>query len=623
MSPDVQTYSASDFPIGVDVERALEVLSGNVFTGEQACLRELIANAADSISRLPPLLRHHVEIRVTADRVGGILHISDNGEGMTRREAETRLGTIFGSGKDSARDIIGQFGIGFYSCFPLCTKVEVLTKSRLPEDPGTRVVYEGGKSLRVETVPRNVAGTTVKLYLHRDHRHLLDKNELRTLIQRDCDFIPYPIYLDDGWELVNKMDAPWYHNRTEEEIRKGLEDLVQVKNPLAVIPVDEVVGAGRVSGLLYIAGRGEESRFRLYSRRVLINESESSLLTPQMRRFLAAVIDAEDLPLVISRDAILEKSPQAVRLREVLIERCGNGLAQMASKSKEDFRRVFDQHGPAIKAAALEHKPLFMKLKDHFPFRSSLRPSVTLPDYLANRSDRTVIYADDMSVGASLIPLYNHLNIEVLYMTDAVDKVVRDRMGEGVEKVQFKRLDVDPPAAAKTSATVHEYQPDASSLELLRLLFRFAVSSPSIGVELRALGPNSPPAVLALMESDRNNLQFSEAVHEYERTGRKDELPPDIQAMLGTGFLDFIERLTSQTIILNMSNEVVQQLLRRVKTASLNWADSQVNAHLARFLYGQALLSSGLHLAADKLTKIAHDQTEFIALLLKPLSDKD
>lgn len=616
-----EANSSERFRIGVDVRRALEVLSGNVFAGQQACIRELIANASDSITRLPLKERGNVEIRLIPDRANGTLVVSDNGVGMTRTEATTLLGTIFGGAKEARKDVVGQFGIGFYSCFPLCSKVEVLTKTRCGDDPGTHIFYAGGQTLQLSSAEVDSPGTIVRLHLLDSHRSLLDNDVLLTLVTKDCNFVPYPIYLGTGWTLLNSLDAPWYHQKPEAELRDGLRQFFRVEDVLALVPIHEDLGDGAVRGVIYIAPPHEKPILRIYSRRVLITEAGKRLLDDSLGAFLSGIVDAEDLPLVISRDAILEGSPQADSLRCLLLERLGKGLAGMAVSRNKDFRRLMAEQGRVIKEACLEHPPLLAELRDHFTFRSSLRSSVTVPEYLSKRDDSTVIFADDMSVGTSLIPLYNQANIEVLFMTDSVDRRLRDRWKGQSGKIKFKRLDEDPPTGSTPESVLTVTEADRSSLEALRLLFRSAVDK-RLQVELRSLGPDAPPAVLALSEEDRKHLQFVEGVRSYEKQGRMSELPAEVQQMVRhKGFLDFIAFLATQTIILNLSNTIVQGLIGRLQTKTSSERGKYLEPQIAKFLFGQGLLSAGMHLSTEKLTQISQDQTALITTLLKRVND--
>jgi molecular chaperone HtpG len=622
------------YRIDVDVERALEVLSGSVFSGPDASIRELIANAADSISQLTLHLQANLEIRLIpellkADDCPGILRIKDTGLGMSYGTARERLGKIFSSGKLEQSGLIGRFGIGFYSCLPLCSKVEVCTRTRASDDEGTQVIYRGGEELEFRDWPVDRAGTTVALYLLPEFRKLLELQHLRRLVRKHCRYIQYPIYVGHNSELLNDMDARWYHeDAREDELETELAKQFKIEKPVAVFSACGKLESGsRVHGVLYIPQANEPREVRLYSQRILITDHDQELLSDDLMMFLAGVLDVDDLPLVISRDGIIENTQQIQEVRQYLISVLADRLEHLAKKRRVDFRRAMAIYGSSIKEACIEHLPLLQQLRDYFAFQSSLGRVVTIPEYLIGSSDREVIYADDRTVGASLIPLYNRANREVLYMTDAVDRRLRDDWRDRNGRVSFRRLDVDPPVADADGDEDNDSRRDfgKSVMEAVRQLFRSAIDAKP-DVELRSLGEDGPPAVLAMSDHDRDQLQFVQFVRERQKDGRISELPPEVQEMAKTGFLDFLSKAADQTVILNPSNAIVSQLLHHLNSKfesprnpveSTPAIDSELEPVLARFLYSQAMLSSGLDLSSEKLSEISRTQTTLFTALLR------
>ena len=242
-----------------------------------------------------------------------------------------------------------------------------------------------------------------------------------------------------------------------------------------------------------------------------------------------------------------------------------------------------------------------------------------MSEYLSGRPDNTVIYADDRNVGESLVPLYNQANIEVLFMTDAIDHPLRGRWRCRGRKVHFKRLDVDPPSDSESKDPSILTPVQAGVMESLRMLFRTHVAE-MMDVETRPLGPTAAPAVLAISEEERKHVQLAEVVRRYEKEGRFSELPAQIQQLARAGILDLVAKLTDRTLILNMSNDVVRILLDRLSGLSSGTQTQGIEPLIARFLHGQALLASGLHLSSERLAEISQTQTELIGTLLGLLS---
>jgi len=631
----------------------LEVLSGSVFPGPAESIRELIANAADGLSQLPQELQRHLEIRLSVRFTPemenpGILEITDTGVGMTLEQVEAYLGRLFATSKEGTPGVIGHFGIGFYSCFRLCQRVEVRTRSRGHGDSGTRMIYCGGDCIQVDTSDEVIEtpGTTVALHLLKEYRQLLETATLTHFVRRYCNFVPYPIYVEQGHDLLNEMHAPWDRQwAREQDLAHELHRLFGIKSPLAIFPLEPGRdGHLRMQGFLYIPAPGEVHTLRLFSHRVLITEQERTLLEERLRRFVSGVINADDLPLVLSRDGIVESAVQSKAARKRLADIIANSLAAFAKNRREDFRRVMGVHGVSVKDACLKNDLLRRNLCDYLPFRSSMRSSVTIPEYVRQRAQRVVIYADDQSSTAALIPLYNRANVEVLYMTDAIDRPLRECWLSNGPPIEFRRVDASPPASEGETVAARAIALDPTLLEIIRDLFRAELNS-RLTVEIRDLGEDAPPAILALDEDVRKRLTMVHIVHRFKQENRLHELPPEMQKAAKAGFFDFVGKFTDQTLILNRSNSIVCQLIAQLAPRiphpmpgsrsfpGRSYKDPSpvacaTDLHLvcpliARFLHGQALLSSGLPLTNEELAGISQNQTVLISKLLTYLNPKN
>ncbi len=614
--------SVEEVVFSVDIKNALDILGGNVFSGPEASIRELISNAADGILRLPPEEQGNPEIRLVQDSAKGVLSIADTGLGMSREDAKRLLGRLFASDKLNRHDEIGRFGIGFYSCFSLCTEVEVLTKSLNDGNSGTRIRYAGGYKLQIDDCSLDTHGTTVNLHLKLEHRKLLDEQHLRSVIQKYCNFIRVPIYVGHSWNLVNSTDAPWYHeNASDEALLQGLSKYYDISGLYSVVQLFEDFENGRIHGVLYVPQNAAQASIRLFSKRILVVENEQSLLDESLRSFIGGVFDVDDIPLIISRDAIVGDSTQAQKLRRLILSKTSSGIQAFAGKQRADFLRFMDRHGPALKQACIDNDELRITVRDGLLFQTSMRNGVTIPEYLANRNDNTVIFADDRTLGASLIPLYNQANIEVVYMTDPEDALLRKHWWHAGKRVIFKRLDVDPPSWSghhQPFAGKPEPVVDASILTGLRMLFASEVDE-QLKVEVRSLGADAPAAILAIPENDRKMLQIAEAIQSAEGKRRLQGMPEKFQQLAKLGIIDMMASLAEKTIILNHSNEIVRELTRMIQVQNDARPNPAFSGLLANFLYGQALLASGMQIASKKLSEIAENQTKLIASLLKEL----
>lgn len=624
--------------IDIDTNRALQVLTGSVFAGANESIRELIANAADSLLQLPPEHRQSAQVRVLPDELRKTLAVRDSGVGMDRAEAREFLGKLFSSSKRPGGECIGRFGVGFYSCLRLCSRVEVFTRSRRPEDRGTRVTFGRGDTMELSTTDVAAVGTTVVLHLVPEHHNLLQRSTLRNLIRKYCNFIPFPIFLGDDSDLANEMHAPW-EARRENELIGELQRVFNVPPPLAMFQLPSMQGTGRsrVSGVLLIGDRDFKPSVHLYASRVLITDDDTALLPSELRSFVAAFVNFDDVPLVLSRDAIMEEAPPVIHARHELVAFCADSLAKLARERREDFAKLQTTHGTALKQACCRHEELRERLCEHLTFRSTQRPSSTLPAYLKRKTDRAVIYADNMSAAEALLPLYERANVEVLFMCDAVDRELRQSWPAWHPPFKFRRLDAEPPGKSQDVRTQGNTQISASLCEQARQLFRSTVKNvPQLDLQVKSLGPDVPAAILAMNEEARKLIEVALVVRELKETGRMSELPEGLRAAAKAGLVEVMARRAETLLILNVDQSSIKRffaLLAPRKSAPANiltsWFRDSPAAPatdlpnlaplLAQFFYEQALLASGLPLPRTDRNAISRTQSALVSLLLSGL----
>lgn len=613
--------------IGVDSARALEALSGSVFAAQDACIRELIANASDSITQLPPYLKSSLEIRLVPrfananeGTVAGQLEIRDTGTGMSPEEAEQYLARLFASSKTAVAGVIGQFGIGFYSCFRLCTLVEVFTRSHAHADTGTRILYTGGDTLALEPFVVEKPGTTVVLHLKNEFKQLLHRDALIRLVQRYCDFVPYPIYVGDyGHDILNKMVAPWdTPAQSEHELTRSLTEIYGVTTPLHLFPFQTPGGRpAPISGLMFVPKPGEGTFFRLYCHRVLITTDARSLLPETFWKFVSAVIDADNLPLLLSRDGLVENSPRTRQLTEFLVNFLADSLAALGRTRREDFRQLMNIHGGAIKGACLENGVILGKLLPFIAYRTSDGDTVTIPEYLDGRADDVILFSDNPANDAALFPLYRQRGDKILLMTDGADRALRNRWPpRSGHAVIFQRADAVPPVASVVNDTPRNSPFSPVTAEVLQNLFHQILKEP-VQIRLQALGAEAPPSLLSLDEEQRNQIGFLHAARRMKDENRVHELPAQMQEMINSGYADLLLQMSEQSLILNESHPIVVSLLNRCSAARSQTAVLDgIDELLVRYLHGQALLSANLPLATNKIAEIHKDQHTLLARLL-------
>jgi molecular chaperone HtpG len=466
-----------------EVRELLKLMIHSLYSHREIFLRELISNASDACDRLrfaaigdSALLAVDPElgIRIDADATAGTLTITDNGIGMTREEAITNLGTIARSGtaeffrslsgdEQKTSQLIGQFGVGFYSAFIVADRVEV--RSRKAGAPAAAAVrWESGADgdFTVETVTQAARGTAVTLHLKTDAHEFADAMRVRGLIRRYSDHIGFPVRMrKEGeasleYEVVNQAKALWTLPRTEisdEEYRQFYQYLAHdFTDPLAWSH-NKVEGKREYTSLLYLPARApfdlwqrDAARgLKLYVRRVFIMDDAEQFL-PLYLRFVKGVVDSSDLPLNVSRE-ILQQEPEVEAIRGGLTRRVLELLARLAKDEPEKYASFWKEFGAVLKEGIAQdhanHGALLPLLRFASTHAADNAPQVSLADYVARmKTGQDRIYyviAESLEAarGSPAIERLKERGLEVLLLAERIDEWVMGQL-ETFEGKRFK-----------------------------------------------------------------------------------------------------------------------------------------------------------------------------------------
>src|SRR5690242_1585656 len=406
-----------------EVRELLKLMIHSLYSNREIFLRELISNASDANDRLrfeaigrPELLEDGAELRiwVEADAAAGTVIIRDNGIGMTREEAIAHLGTIAKSGTaeffgklsgDQQKDsqLIGQFGVGFYSAFIVADKVEVLTrKAGAAASEGVRWESSADGEFTVERVERPERGTAVVLHLKADAKEFAEPYRLRSLIRRYSDHISFPVLMrKEGvasldYEPVNQAKALWTRPRSEikdEEYQQFYQHVAHDHTDPIAWSHNKVEGKREYTSLLYVPGRApfdlwqrDAARgLKLYVRRVFIMDDAEQFL-PLYLRWVKGVVDSADLPLNVSRE-LLQQDPEVEAIRSGLTRRVLDLLARLAKDEPEKYAAFWKEFGAVLKEGLAQDPANQASLLPLLRFASTHEagdtPSVSLADYVA------------------------------------------------------------------------------------------------------------------------------------------------------------------------------------------------------------------------------------------------
>ncbi len=471
-----------------EVSQLLHLMVHSLYSNKEIFLRELVSNASDAIDKLKfeslsneSLIEGKQEpsIHIDIDKDAGTITIKDNGIGMTQDEVMENIGTIANSGtrkylesldKSQTQDsnLIGQFGVGFYSSFIVSNTVTLLSRKAGDDKAnGTKWVSKGKGEYSIETVELDDYGTTVILNVKKAENEFVNDYRIRGIVSKYSDHITIPIMMlksseEDKdvieYETINKATAFWMQDKKElsqsdyDEFYKSLT--YDFEGPLTQIH-NRVEGKLEYSSLLFIPKKApfdmwepkRKGGVKLYAKRVFIMEGNEELL-PQYLRFVKGVIDTADLSLNVSRE-ILQGSKVVDTIKKASVKRILSLLDKMSKNKPEDYSVFWKEFGMVIKEGVVEDFANKDKISNLLRFASTSNDTeeqtVSLKDYVGrmNKDQKNIYYvtADNYAAakGSPHLEIFKEKNIEVLLLSDRVDEWLVANFGE-FEEMSLKSI---------------------------------------------------------------------------------------------------------------------------------------------------------------------------------------
>ncbi len=549
----MSTSTAEKHTFQAEIQQLLDLVVHSLYTDKEIFLRELISNASDSMEKLrhieatekdvhEPTLP--LEIHITTDAEAKTLTISDAGIGMTREELVTNLGTIAHSGtkaflknmKDSGStpgNMIGQFGVGFYSAFMVADEVKVHTRSWRADGEELVWISDGKTGYEIEDSPGQSRGVKIVMRLKEELGEYSEETRIKHLIERYSNFVGFPIFLNGT--RVNEVEALWLKNKTEisEDEYKAFyqfackawdepayrlhfsADAPIAINALVFAPSEnpERMGFGKVEGGV-----------SLYSKKVLIDAEPKGLL-PDWMRFMKGVVDSADLPLNISRES-MQDSALIRKLGAVISKRVIKMFEKEAEADPEKYRgfyKKFDRYFKEGIATDYANKDALAKL---LRFESSLTEAGAVcgfSDYVSRAKDgqESIYYlvggSREQVESSPYVEAFKARGLEVVYFTDAVDEYVVESLGEfdGKKLVSIRHGGVELEDHAPEGDALSEEQ-TASLCEFLKTELGDRVTAVASGKRL----VESP--VIALVPTDGMSPQMRQMMKAMDENFKDD-----------------------------------------------------------------------------------------------------
>lgn len=611
-----------------EVKQLLHLMIHSLYSNKEIFLRELVSNASDAVDKLrflsisnPALLGDDAELRIdlSLDKAAGTLTIKDNGIGMSREEVIENLGTIAKSGtkkflesltgeQQKDAQLIGQFGVGFYSAFIVADKVTVLTK-RADANEAVRWESEGEGSYTLEPSFKLDRGTEVILHIREDDKEFLEPMRLQHIIRRYSDHIGLPIRMQieesKEWETLNQARALWTRPKSELKDEDYQNFYTHISHdheaPLAWTH-QKVEGNLEYTSLLYIPARApfdlwnrEESRgVQLYVKRVFIMDKAAELLPPYLR-FVRGLVDSADLPLNVSRE-LLQGNRTVEKIKSALVKRVLDMLDDMAEKKPEDYARFWQAFGVVLKEGMVDdfaNRERIAKLCRFTSTTQSVTPEVSFPAYVARMpAEQEAIYfltADTLAAAQASPHLegFRKRGFEVLLMTDRIDEWVVGNLPEfeGKKLESVARASVDLGGKVETAEQIQQNKDFEEVLTRIGKALESRIESARLSTRLT----ESPSC---LVSGDNGMSQRLQKM--FQQAG---------------------ENIPLAKPILELNAE--HPLVTRLRDAG----EGEGFVDLAELLYGQALLAEGAQLEdpagfVKRLNKLILGQTEAGRILL-------
>jgi molecular chaperone HtpG len=474
-----------EFEYKAEMKQLLDLIVHSLYTHPEIFLRELISNASDALNKVrfnsltaESVLDREAQlaVRITISKEDNSFIIEDSGIGMSEDELIANLGTVARSGtlgfmqalkeqqKELDGNLIGQFGVGFYSVFMVTDEVTVETKSAHPDSEGFRWKSAGQGSYTIEKIEKADRGTKISFRLKEEFSEFAEEYRVEQIVKKYSNFVDFPIYLGD--RQVNTVTALWQRQKSElkedeagefykfiagdyqdplDYLQVSVEGMVAFK-ALLFLPKEAPVE------LLYRQGELENRGPQLYVRKVMI-QNECRDLLPEYLRFIAGVVDTEDLPLNVSRE-VVQSSPVMAKIRQILTGKVLAWFESLAKEQPEKFRTFYKAFGPIIKIGLNTDFTNRDKLIELLRFESTKTGKdeyVTLKEYVSRMTDdRKEIYYHSGANREQLLAhpnleYFQEMGIEVLLLSDPVDIFVIPSIYEYDKKPlkSIEKADID------------------------------------------------------------------------------------------------------------------------------------------------------------------------------------
>jgi molecular chaperone HtpG len=629
MTPETGTIS-------VNTENIFPIIKKFLYSDNEIFLRELVSNAVDAVQKIKRLasLGHYpqelgdLRVKVSFDPAAKTITVSDNGIGMTADEIKKYINQVAFSGatefmekfkeaKD-AQEIIGRFGLGFYSAFMVADRVEIQTLSWQEGAEPARWVCDGSTSFEISEGSRTERGTEVTLYINAESEEFLDEQRLQSILDKYAKFLPVPIQfgtreesVEDGTDeegkpkyktvgtdnIINTTAPIWTRTPNELKDEDYLEFYRQLypfsEEPLFWIHLN-VDYPFNLTGVLYFPKLKNEfeiqkNKIRLFSRQVFITDEVKDIV-PEFLLLLHGVIDSPDIPLNVSR-SFLQADSNVKKITGYISRKVADKLSELFRKDRKGYEDKWKDIGLFVKYGALSDDKFNEKAKEFLLLTNTKKEHFTLEEYNAKAKDFQTdkngnviyLYTSDAELHDSLIRAANKKDYDVLLMNSPIDTHFIHHLESKLEKINWKRIDADvvDKLIEKEDTSKHTLSDD--EVNKVKTIFEKAVNNPTMKIQVDSLPAEAMPVTITMEEWMRRMK--------------------DMSKLSGGGGMNFYGSLPdTYKVTINANHKIIPKILS---------ASEEQQLSIARHVFDLGLLAQGMLKGSD-LTSFVERSVEVI-----------
>lgn len=607
--------------ISVNSENIFPVIKKWLYSDKDIFLRELVSNACDAVTKLKKLAGigeakladdEKFRIDVVIDKDKNQLIIEDNGIGMTKEEVEKYITDIAFSGAadflekykdkdDKGAQIIGHFGLGFYSAFMPSEKVEIETLSYQDGAKAVKWSCDGGMTYDIDECDKTARGTKITLTIAEDSKEFLEEHTVRSVLSKYCSFIPVEIYLTvagkepekdkDGNviepKLINDTTPLWMKppkDCTDEEYKEFYTKVfMDFNEPLFWIHLN-VDFPFNLKGILYFPKinhefAANEGQIKLFNNQVFVADNVKEVI-PDFLMLLKGVIDCPDLPLNVSR-SFLQNDGYVKKISAHITKKVADKLKEIYTKQREDYNRYWEDINVFIKYGCMRDEKFYEKVKDFIIYKNLDGKYLTLSEYLDGKEKKDVYYVSDENLQSQYINMFREQGLDAVILPTMMDTHFISFIEMKEEGVKFKRIDSSVEETASDSGLAEEDKTKLTDE------FKAAVGDENLKIEVQALKNEATPAVILLSEQSRRMKEM------YRSYGQQ-------FAGMGDMFKDEF------TLVLNSNNKLIK---------SIDGMDEDSRKVLCEHIYDLAMLCHK-PLSPEQMTKFVERSNKLMEKLI-------